>query len=76
MCVYTYASSDDIWWKGIESKLSRFDKLQVWRLPTDATRDLAGMAERSMQLQATVLDGTLTLSSDKGSVSLEPVRWK
>lgn len=76
VCVYTYASSAEIWWKGVEGKLGRFDKLQVWRLPTDATRELAGMAERSMQLQATVLDGTLTLSSDKGSVSLEPVRWK
>ena len=29
-----------------------------------------------MQLQATVLDGVLTLSSDKGSVSLEPQRWQ
>ncbi|WP_101047556.1 YaeQ family protein [Macromonas nakdongensis] len=74
--VYPFASSADVWWKGIESKLTRLDKLQVWRLPTDAAPALAGLAERSMQLQATLHDGVLTLSSDKGSVALEPQRWK
>ena len=29
-----------------------------------------------MQLQATIHDQVLTLSSDKGSVSLEAIRWK
>jgi uncharacterized protein YaeQ len=52
------------------------DRLQVWRLPTEATQALAALAERSMQLQATVMDGALTLSNERGSVSLEPVRWK
>jgi uncharacterized protein YaeQ len=37
---------------------------------------MAAMAERSMQLQATVQEGALTLSSNLGSVHLEPVRWK
>ncbi len=74
--VYPYAYSADVWWKGIETKLSRLDRLQVWRLPADAAQALAGLAERSMQLQATLHDGVLTLSSDKGSVALEPVRWK
>jgi hypothetical protein len=29
-----------------------------------------------MQLQATVLEGVLTLSGERGSVSLEPQRWR
>lgn len=74
--VYCYAYSADIWFQAIESKLSRMDRLQVWRLPTEATQGLAALAERSMQLQATVMDSVLTLSSERGSVSLEPVRWK
>ena len=74
--VYLFASSAEVWWKGIETKLTRLDKLQVWRLPTEAAQALAGLAERSMQLQATVHDSVLTLCSDKGSVSLEPQRWK
>jgi len=34
------------------------------------------LAERSMQLQATVQEGALTLSNSKDSVHLEVVRWK
>lgn len=74
--VYVFHHAAEVWWKGMEGKLSRLDKLQVWRLPADGAQALGSLAERSMQIQATVLDGTLTLSSDKGSVSLEPVRWK
>jgi uncharacterized protein YaeQ len=74
--VYAFAHAADIWWKGIENKLSRLDKLQVWRLPTEAAQALESLAERSMQLQATLHDGVLTLSSDRGSVSLEAIRWK
>ena len=74
--VYAYAYPADIWWKGIETRLTRLDRLQVWRLPAEQSQALEALAERSMQLQATVLDGVLTLSSDRGSVSLEPVRWK
>jgi uncharacterized protein YaeQ len=37
---------------------------------------LAKLAERSMQLQATVQEGALTLSNLKDSVHLEVLRWK
>ena len=74
--VYAFHSAADIWWRGMETKLARLEKLQIWRLPGDATKELAGLAERSMQLQATLQEGMLTLSSDKGSAVLEPQRWK
>ncbi|MBF5004917.1 YaeQ family protein [Diaphorobacter caeni] len=74
--VYPFNHASEIWWKGIESKLSRLDKVQVWRIPTDASQELAKLAERSMQLQATIQENTLTLSSNLGSVMVEPVRWK
>jgi uncharacterized protein YaeQ len=34
------------------------------------------LAERSMQIQATVQEGELTLSNSHDSVHLEVVRWK
>jgi uncharacterized protein YaeQ len=52
------------------------DKLQVWRVPTEASQALAKLAERSMQIQATVQEGELTLSNAKDSVHLEVQRWK
>ena len=74
--LYCFNHAAEVWWKGIETKLSRLDKLQVWRIPTEAAQALAQMAERSMQLQATVQEGAITLSSTQGSVHVEPVRWK
>ena len=74
--LYAYGPAADVWWRGIEGKLARLDKLSVWRLPTAEAQALGALAERSMQLQATLLDGVLTVSSQRGSVSVEPVRWK
>ena len=74
--LYSFSSSADVWWRTMESKLARPQNLQVWRVPTDASQALAALAERSMQLQATVQENILTLSSEKGSVDIECIRWK
>ncbi len=74
--LHAYGSAADVWWRGMEGKLARLDKLQVWRLPAADAQALAQLAERSMALQATLQEGVLTLSSARGSVALEPLRWK
>ena len=74
--VYCFHHAAEVWWRGIEGKLSRLDKLSVWRIPTGPSQALAALAERSMQLQATVQEGVLMLSGMAGSVDVEPVRWK
>ncbi len=74
--VYAFGHAAEIWWRGIETKLSRLAKLEVWRLPSQQAQQLAELAERSMQLQATVQEGAITLSSHRGSVPIEPARWK
>ncbi|MDB5895244.1 MAG: hypothetical protein JWQ88_2775, partial [Rhodoferax sp.] len=52
------------------------DRLQVWRVPTEASQALAALAQRSMQLQATVQEGVLTLGDESRTVDIECVRWK
>ena len=74
--VYAFNHAAEVWWKGIENKLTRLDRLQVWRVPTEGAQALAKLAQRSMQLQATIQEGTLTLGDDKTTVDIEPVRWK
>jgi len=74
--VYCFHHAAEVWWRGIENKLTRLDKLSVWRVPTAASQALAALAERSMQLQATLQEGTLMLSGAKGTVDVEAVRWK
>ena len=74
--VYPYASSADVWWRAIQGKLARSANLEVMRFPAAASQQLAQLAQRSMQLQATIQDGALTVSHDSGTVGLEPERWK
>jgi uncharacterized protein YaeQ len=74
--LYAFSHSADVWWRGIETKLTRLDKLEVWRIPAEASQALGALAERSMQLQATIQDGNLLLSGGSGGVEVEPVRWK
>jgi uncharacterized protein YaeQ len=74
--VYAFSPTAEVWWRGVEGRLARLDRLRVWRLPAAATQALAALAARSMQLQATVLDGVLTLADAEHSVAIEPQPWK
>jgi uncharacterized protein YaeQ len=74
--VYAFTHAAEVWWRGIESKLTRLDRLQVWRVPTDASQALASLAERSMQLQATIQEGVLMLGNGNQHMNIEPLRWK
>jgi uncharacterized protein YaeQ len=56
--------------------LHRLSNLQVWRIPTEASQELAQFAQRSMQLQATIQEGVLMLGDASRHVDIEPVRWK
>jgi uncharacterized protein YaeQ len=45
-------------------------------VPTFASQALIPLAQRSMQLQATVQEGVLTLGDASTTVDIEPLRWK
>ena len=74
--VYCFNHAAEIWWRGIEGKLTRPQNLRVFRIPTAAAQALAGLAQRSMQLQATVQEGVLMLGDGTRHVDIEPARWK
>ncbi len=74
--VYAFGHAAEVWWKGIENKLSRLDRLQVWRIASASAQALAALAQRSMTLQATIQDGVLTLGDAAHSVCLETLCWK
>ena len=74
--VYAYGHAADIWWRGMESKLTRPQNLRVFRIPTESAQSLSTLAERSMQLQATVQEGVLTLGNSSHSVDIECLRWR
>ena len=74
--LYSFNHAAEVWWKGIENKLSRPQNLSVFRIPTVASQALIPLAQRSMQLQATVQEGALILSDSAHTVDIEPIRWK
>ncbi|MDD0810922.1 YaeQ family protein [Curvibacter sp. RS43] len=74
--VYCFHHAAEVWWRSMESKVARMDKLQVWRVPTESSQALAKLAQRSMQLQATVQENTLMLGDGTQTVDIECVRWK
>jgi uncharacterized protein YaeQ len=76
MAVYCFHHAAEVWWRGIENKLHRLHNVQVWRIPTEASQQLAALAQRSMQLQATVQEGALMLGDGTRNVDVEPLRWK
>ncbi len=74
--LYCFSHAADIWWRGMGPKLARPQNLQVWRVPSDASQALAQLAQRSMQLQATVQEGVLSLGDGQANVDIEMLRWK
>jgi len=74
--IYPYGHSAEVWWRGIEGRVSRLSNLQVWRVPAAGAQALAALAQRSMQLQATVQEGQLMFGDGARSVELELQRWK
>ena len=74
--LYCFGQAAEIWWRNMEAKLMRPQNLSVFRIPAVAAQSLIPMAQRSMQLQATVQEGVLMLDDGTYNVSLEPLRWK
>ncbi len=74
--LYCFNSAAEVWWKGLENKLSRPQNLSVYRVPAAQSQALIPMAARNMQLQATVQEGVLMLGDGVRNVDIEPLRWK
>jgi uncharacterized protein YaeQ len=70
-----YTASTPVWWAGVKNKLTRTDKLSVWQLPAEQSQALAALAQRSMQLQLTVQDGTVWCHAGDANIelSLQPL---
>ena len=72
--VISFASSTPVWWKGIETKLTRASNLTVWQIEAAQSQALERLAERGMQLQVTIQDGTVWMSTASDSVEITPRR--
>ncbi|MBI5429847.1 MAG: YaeQ family protein [Nitrosomonadales bacterium] len=70
--VVIYGRPADIWWNENRSKLQQLDKLTVLKLNSETTLALAALASRTMQLQCTIQEGHIMMTSDAGMIEIEP----
>jgi uncharacterized protein YaeQ len=73
--IYTYQPrAANVWLEQNSATLARFDNLNVVGLDAESVEELAGLAQRNMQLQCTIQDGLVWFGDDARSVSLQPER--
>jgi uncharacterized protein YaeQ len=58
----------------LQNKITRAENIAVWQIDAEPSQALARLAERTMQLQITVQDGTVWLSTGSQSVEITPRR--
>jgi uncharacterized protein YaeQ len=70
--VVSYGRAADIWWNENRDKLQRLGNLTVLKLASETTQALAALASRTMQLQCTVQEGHIMMTSDAGMIEIDP----
>lgn len=74
--VYSFASASDIWWKAMNSRLDRAKNLRVMNVPAATSAALAMLAQRNMQIQCTIQDAQIWLTSGDESVQIDLETFK
>jgi uncharacterized protein YaeQ len=69
--VLSFGRAADIWWNENQGKLQRQHNLTVLKIPGAATLALAALADRNMQLQCTIQEGHIMITSDAGMIEVE-----
>lgn len=70
--VLSYSASTPIWWSAIATKITRAANIAVWQIDAAQSQALAELAQRSMQLQLSVQDGTAWVGDGQRSVDITP----
>lgn len=59
-----------VWWEQIANKLKRFENLSVITVNDEALESLEALAQRSMQIQCTIQDSEVWLTSNADSAHI------
>jgi len=71
--LYCYGGrSAEIWWQRNADKLRRFTNLEIRNLPAAETRQLAALAQRTMELHCSIQDGQVCLGDATQSLIILP----
>ena len=65
-----------IWWNANQGALERLTNLDIVDIPVEATQAMANLADRNMQINATLQDGHIWIGNSEQTVLVEPVTLK
>ena len=65
-----------IWWNANQAALERLTNLDIIDIPIEATQAMANMADRTMQINASIQDGHIFIGNAQATVLVEPVTIK
>ncbi|MEO6958867.1 MAG: YaeQ family protein [Burkholderiaceae bacterium] len=68
--------ASQVWWNGVQARLSRVKNLGVLSVSPVAAKALARMSQRSMDLHVSIEEGTALVSSSDDSVRVEVAVWR
>ena len=75
--VYCYSgNSAGIWWQQNSAALANIKNLAVLNIPAERSKALAQLAQRNMQLQATIQDGDIWIADSESNVEVTPGIWQ
>jgi len=75
--IYSYSgNSAGIWWEQNGTALAKIKNLSVLNIATDNSKALAQLAQRNMQLQATIQDGAVWMADNESNVEVTPEVWQ
>ena len=75
--IYAYGGRGaELWWTQSREALECCDNLTVLNVPQEASRALAGLARRSMQLQCTLQEGHIWIGDGSSAVEVALETWK
>ncbi|NYT82518.1 YaeQ family protein [Alcaligenaceae bacterium] len=75
--VFCYGGhASKVWWQGVQGAAARMRDLAVYSVDPASAQALARLAQRSMNLHATIDEGSILLSSGEDSVSVELETWR
>lgn len=62
------------WWQQNQAALTRYRNLEVWQLPEEQVQAAGLWVQRNLSLQCNINEGQIWLSSEQGSLTIEPER--
>ena len=77
VALFAYNSrAAEIWWQQNKSKCAQYSNLSVWYLDDEQLAQLSAFAERTMNLQATIQDGAISLSDNQNNLEIHLTAWQ